>query len=56
MHYLGKIYYSIYRMHCPVLVFFEKLGFFSGANSQALDLLFAGKGTLMWVTMFICHH
>jgi peptidoglycan/LPS O-acetylase OafA/YrhL len=56
MHYLGKISYSIYWIHFPVLVILEKLGFFSGAKSQALDLLFAGKATLMWVTLFICHH
>jgi len=52
-HYLGKISYSIYLLHFPVLLFFEKIGFFPSASEVNIDLHFAFKIAVMVVTLLV---
>ncbi len=52
-HFLGKISYSIYLLHFPVLLFFEKIRFFSSTSEVQIDLQFAFKIAVMLVTLLV---
>jgi peptidoglycan/LPS O-acetylase OafA/YrhL len=53
IHHLGKISFSVYLMHFPLLVFFQKVGFYSPLQHLQLDSIFAFKVCVMLMTLWL---